>query len=699
MPDISEIKKCSICGTPFESGSTECNVCKKQHGIDDFLFKMLTKDLDTISKMIDESVPTSSKDSIEDWLSGKDEINIENVLTGQTEIEPSFEPFVEVRIVEKEEELKTKEEELKTKEEKISELKSELEDLKTGLSEIIQKVKGDPKRIVDETVSLKSKLRQESKTREKLEKQLESLKKGSMAVIKYLKLRTAKEEEKEKKKEDVEIEEEREKIKDLETKLSEEIVVREQLENEVRALNDETIALRKLLEDKIREMPPDARELKKRELALLKKEKELLEKEDELEVYEKMLKEREDLGITGETAEIITKKIESELRQKELELREHKRSIIMRDKEIESLREQITFLETQLEELKSPMEYKEEELLRREEDLRYREQLLAEEAKRIEEEKKSVRDDTKMLDDDIKARFEDLEKRLAQKEAQIKAREKYLEVKGRELDLRAKGLVEVEIDLSREERILEMREEKVRTGNSRFDDLLFGGIPLGSNVLIYGPPFVGKEVFVNGFIAEGVRKGLPAIWILTNKSVDAKREEMESVTPNYKAYEMLGLIKYVDLYSKGVGDVKPEPNVVYLDPTVELTAIVDAVESFVKEFKDKNYEYYRLGFESISTLIVRLDPVSTFKFLQPFCGKRKNDNAVSMYTIEHGLHNDTDIATLGFIMDGEIDFKLEQNRTSLRIKGICEAQSREWISYAHTKKAIRIGSFALKHIR
>ena len=86
-----------------------------------------------------------------------------------------------------------------------------------------------------------------------------------------------------------------------------------------------------------------------------------------------------------------------------------------------------------------------------------------------------------------------------------------------------------------------MKIEKVKTGDRRLDDLLLGGIPFGNNILVYGPPFTGKEVVINGFIAEGLKKGIPAVWIITDKMPSEIREEMMFILPGYEEYEKRGL--------------------------------------------------------------------------------------------------------------------------------------------------------------
>jgi KaiC/GvpD/RAD55 family RecA-like ATPase len=243
-----------------------------------------------------------------------------------------------------------------------------------------------------------------------------------------------------------------------------------------------------------------------------------------------------------------------------------------------------------------------------------------------------------------------------------------------------------------------VKQQKVKTGIPRLDDLMFGGIPFGTNASVYGPAYVGKEVLVNLFMAEGLKKGVPILWVLTDKGPADVRDEMAFVLPGYEEYEKLGLVRYVDAYSKSMGAEATDSNTTYIDEATDHQSLLKAVETIAMEWK-KKYPTYRLGFRSVSTLIAYLDPTTTFKFLQPFVGRRKRDKAVAFYVIEKGMHEEQEIQMLGSLMDGSIEFKVEQLKSFLSIKGVCDVQSRGWIRYTYTKSSVSVGSFSLDHIK
>jgi KaiC/GvpD/RAD55 family RecA-like ATPase len=635
--------------------------------------------------------------------------------------------------------IKKMESEIKTREKEIKELKTELEAFKKSLRDKLKKLKTkdfDPLKLITETAELNKTLQGEIKMRKELEQEIEKVKKGSIAVIKYVKAQQMKIREKE--------------MKKLRGQLKKTTEDEERLKKIIEEKEKRFAELEKSLSAKIDDLPTEMKKLKQKEMELIKKESDISGKEQQLVSHAKELQEKEALASTSDSAsdEELRNRFQAELQEKEsdylkresglkkriIELEEEvqkakideklekealerrgksegeiskdlkdkekilaskEKSIILRETEIERLKEELKYKTDEIKKLKEPLAYKEDEILRREEDMLYREKLLIAEKRKLETAKK---EGGGVHEVELKRRLEELQAKISEKEADIIKKEKYLHAKSEELRVREQGLIEEEIESREEERTLELQVEKIKTGNPRLDDLLFGGIPFGVNVLVYGQAFIGKEIVVNQFIAEGLKKGIPAIWVITDKSPSDIREEMEFVVSGYQEYERLDLVRYVDAYSKSMGEETEEAHTIYIDQPTNHEAILKSVEGLAKELM-KKHKYYRLAFRSISTLIAYLDMNIAYRFLQPFAGRRKKDKAVAMYVIEKGMHSETDIQMVGSIMDGAVEFKLEQLQTFLCVKGIGDVQSRAWIRYTHSKKGVSIGSFALGHIR
>ncbi len=663
----------------------------------------------------------SRDDALRKWLAGEDDafqewIGVPTVTGGAKGARPGQDRVSDDKL-----------RELRAKSVEADGLRAELESMRATLNRELTNFrtgKFDPVRYIEETANLSKQLQTEIAKRKELEQEIEHIKKGSIAVIKYVKSQQMKAGS----------------SPEARRRLEQESKARASLEAQVAEIRAVSDALRKQVEAGLAKMKPDQRELKKRELDVAEREVVLKTKEDQLATMpsgegdapseelkrrlEEELREKEQDYLAKEEEfrrriisleeEVSKFKIEDKVRaesqalagkpkaemqnvlqRKEQEVMQKEKMVLLREQELQRLQDELQVKDDELRKLKEPLAYKEEEMLRREEDLLYREKMMQAERRKLEDAKAQGGSTDEL---DLKARLEELKSEITTKEEEVRTKEKYLQQKMEELRAREQGLITEDIEAREQELQIEVKQQKVKTGIARLDDLLFGGIPFGTNASVYGPAYVGKEVVVNIFMAEGLKKGSPILWVLTDKGPGEIREEMSFVLPGYEEYEKLGLVRYIDAYSKSMGAEASDPNTTYIDEPTDHASILKAVDAKAAEWK-KKYPTYRLAFRSVSTLIAYLDPTTTFKFLQPFVGRRKRDKSVAFYVIEKGMHEEQEIQMLGSLMDGSVEFKVEQLKSFMSIKGICDVQSRGWIRYTYTKSNVSIGSFSLDHIK
>jgi len=254
--------------------------------------------------------------------------------------------------------------------------------------------------------------------------------------------------------------------------------------------------------------------------------------------------------------------------------------------------------------------------------------------------------------------------------------------------------------LAQGQRDYELQEEKAKTGNLRLDDLVYNGIPFGKQVLVIGPPFIGKETMINSFLLEAMSKDLPVIILTTDCPPTEIIDELKFIYPNVKEYSKKGLLHFIDAYSKSMG-LEPGTNLnsKSVDQPSDYKAIGAAITELTEKFKKDGHPVWRMVVRSVSSMIVLTDPVASYKFLQSLTGKAKREKAIIMYLLDRGMHNEQEVQTLSHLMDGSIEFKTDGVKTFLSVQGICDVQSRMWIQYQFSRRGIIIGSFALDHIR
>ena len=235
-----------------------------------------------------------------------------------------------------------------------------------------------------------------------------------------------------------------------------------------------------------------------------------------------------------------------------------------------------------------------------------------------------------------------------------------------------------------------------KTGIDRLDELLKGGIPLRSNVLVYAPPFIGKEIILKRFALAGLKEGEKVIFVLTDKSFVDLRDEMIKLDEKFEEHEKNGMVRYIDVYSKSVELEEEESEwVIFVDSPVNRERIASSIFQIQKQ----NFGQHRIVFDSLSTLIVYSDAKAVFRFLQVFSGVCKRMGATSMFSMTRGMHDEMEVQTIKHLMDGVIEMREEGARFQLRVQGCGEVISRHWIDYMLEGEEIRLtGAFRMGRV-
>ena len=566
----------------------------------------------------------------------------------------------------------------------ITELREIIEEQALEVSQLETKVN----RARADTEDSKAEAEKEKRRRSELEDELDNLKKGSIAMMKYVTSMQRKKAEGD--------------VIELKQSLEEERKRREELEQELankeEALRATDMDVDKAIADAVsagsasQDMETIAQlnaQLRKRATVIEAKEKDLDLKKRKILSQIKKLKEEKQKAAHAER---------EALDERMSQLPDLQQQIMEKNELIRDFKLQIDVLSSELSKTKKAVDYKDDEFDRRKQELEYKEKLIEKETVALKEAKLAAGGSTEVLA--AQKEVERLEKKIGEKENELKTKETFLANKERELQIKEQAVISDNLESSAKERDAEFQAEKAKTGSTRLDDLLFGGVPLGGNVLLTGPPFIGKEVLTETFVVEGITKGIPAVLILSDVSPKEMRESLATHVPSIEEYERLGMIKYIDAYSMAMGVEQEEDNenIIYISEPTAYHDIISAMDKFIKKLK-KEHQYFRVVVASISTFITYSDVKATYGFLQKLTGLLKRTHAVSLYPIDEGMHTHTDIQMLGHVMDGSFQFKAENLKTYIAIQGVCDTQSRDWIQYQYTKKGLNIGSFTLSHIR
>ncbi len=471
------------------------------------------------------------------------------------------------------------------------------------------------------------------------------------------------------------------------------------------------------LEAAVRRSEERARKAERRVERIATKGKDLSEREKELAHRDGTVRQREhDLEQQkGLLASSLASAKEKEAKYEQLfkEARSQVSSTRHTEREVQDALAAAQARDAKLEKMKASLEEEREEInaklqtvLRKEKEVEARE---SETKLRILEAKKKIKDlplsgDTRAVAEREKA-LELREKRLREKEQEIKSRlyEKAKALKEKETEV-TRGLTIVEADEADEpEDSISSKGSRASSGIPRLDDLLMGGIPLGSQILYVGPAFVGKEIAILNFIADGLRRGVPCVVVTTSRPPEEVAKDMGPILPSFMEYEQLGLIRWID-GSTPLADPNKETPIVDGNTYVvagagDYEGILGAMNLIVEELAAEDHPYFKLAYMTLSTSLTQGSEKEAMSYIQRFVNGMRQIDSVGVYAVEGGMHEKQQIEALEHQMEGAVHFERDRQKNRLKVAGITDTQTRDWVDYTHDNRSLRLGAFQLERIR
>jgi len=240
------------------------------------------------------------------------------------------------------------------------------------------------------------------------------------------------------------------------------------------------------------------------------------------------------------------------------------------------------------------------------------------------------------------------------------------------------------------------RVDRLPSGTPRLDELLLGGLPPRSHVALVGDAFVGKEVLLYNFIAEGLRRQEPAILITANRTPSEIGRALRSRIPEFDEHEREGRVAWIDASGAEVGDLPDRRTTGGSNDMAGLSqALVQASRQCVASSPTGRF---RVGFLGLSAVLAHHPGRESLIALQSIVGILRSHEALAMYSLEAGAVTEPLVESLLGRIDGAIVLRQGRGRTLLAAKGFGGVATRDWIECRTTEQGLVLGSFALERI-
>ncbi|AEA47630.1 RAD55 family ATPase [Archaeoglobus veneficus] len=202
-------------------------------------------------------------------------------------------------------------------------------------------------------------------------------------------------------------------------------------------------------------------------------------------------------------------------------------------------------------------------------------------------------------------------------------------------------------------------------------DIINVDVPPGSNLMVYGPPLIGKSIFVRNLFYEKVSSGFGGIYISTKDTAETLIDWFKGVG--------LEDFRIIDCVSKAMMDDISDTDTIKRVSIMDLTGISVRVNGFLEDYWRSGVREVLLTFDTISTLLMYLNPQTVFRFLHVLTSRLRAAGAIGLYVVEEGMHDDKTTATLKQLFSGIIELKEEDGRRFFRF--ISSSVRTEWMEF------------------
>ncbi len=180
------------------------------------------------------------------------------------------------------------------------------------------------------------------------------------------------------------------------------------------------------------------------------------------------------------------------------------------------------------------------------------------------------------------------------------------------------------------------------------------------NLMLIGPPMVGKTIFVRNVMLEELKKGNGGIYVAANNTGEEIVEWFGEMY-NLKVIDCVSKMLYPDIEDTEIIKRIPSP--------MDFTGITVKVSVFLKE-NFKNHIKSFVVFDSLSMFLMYLNLQAVIRFLKIMTKRIKLTNSLAIYIVHEGVHDKRVISTLRNEFDGIIEMKEIDNKKFLRLETV-----------------------------
>ncbi|MFC7200231.1 RAD55 family ATPase [Halospeciosus flavus] len=203
-----------------------------------------------------------------------------------------------------------------------------------------------------------------------------------------------------------------------------------------------------------------------------------------------------------------------------------------------------------------------------------------------------------------------------------------------------------------------------------FPPELVSEIEPGTNLLVSGPAMSGKRELLLQLLARGAPDDEGAIVVTSRNPGADVAEEFSSMIDDQDTF-----FRVIDC----LGSESEFDFVHSVSSPGDLTGIGIEFSELAREANEREVDRIRIGFDSLSPLLMYVDLQRLFRFLHVFTSQIQSRDWLGLFAIDPDAHDEQVVNTISQLFDGMIEVRVaDEGGREARIRGITSSPT-EWV--------------------
>jgi len=197
----------------------------------------------------------------------------------------------------------------------------------------------------------------------------------------------------------------------------------------------------------------------------------------------------------------------------------------------------------------------------------------------------------------------------------------------------------------------------------------------GTNLLLSGPAMSGKRTTLLELVARGEREAEGSVLVTSR---DPAEEVVEDYQETLEAPS--SFLHVVDCVSTQSGNATAAQGVHYVSSPGDLTGIGIEFSGVAEAASEAGVDRLRVGFDSLSPLLMYVDIERLFRFLHVFTSQVQSQGWLGVFSVDPESHDAQTVNTISQLFDGILEVRIpDGGGQEARLRGVTDSPT-EWVA-------------------